>query len=85
MENQRSDSLICCTGFYGRLVIDKNSFNMMLSTIFGDIDRSAYEHHNIKYFPDKDRLIIHHSHFTNNLALTLSVAVGIKNGLKKLN
>ena len=39
MENQRSDSLICCTGFYGRLVIDKNSFNMMLSTIFGDIDR----------------------------------------------
>ncbi|MBQ1388789.1 MAG: ADP-ribosylglycohydrolase family protein, partial [Clostridia bacterium] len=63
----------------------KCSYTRMLGAVCGDIAGSVYEHHNIKYIPDKDKLISHRAHFTDDSVLTLGVAVGIMNGLKKLN
>ena len=49
----------------------------MLGAICGDVAGSVYEHHNIKYVPDKNRLIRHGARFTDDSVMTLAVAEGI--------
>ena len=56
----------------------------MLGAICGDVAGSVYEHHNIKYVPDKDRLIQHYAHFTDDSVLALAVAEGIMNAIKQI-
>ena len=86
VENLWLDRHLCRTGFYDRYISERtHSFTVMLGAICGDVAGSVYEHHNIKYVPDKNRLIRHSAHFTDDSVLTLAVAEGIMNGIKLLN
>ena len=85
VENHRLDSQCCRIGFYDRDICGRTHCRtFMLGAISGDVAGSVYEHHNIKYLPDKDKLIQHHAHFTDDSVLTLAVGVGIMNGMKKI-
>ena len=86
VENLWLDRSLCRTGFYDRFINERtHSRTVMLGAVCGDVAGSVYEHHNIKYIPDKDRLIQHSAHFTDDSVLTLAVAVGIMKAMKKLN
>lgn len=85
VENRQLDRMLCRTGFYDRYIREREySYTIMLGAICGDVAGSVYEHHNIKYIPDQNRLIQHHAHFTDDSVLTLAVAEGIMNGMKLL-
>ncbi|MCD8147605.1 MAG: ADP-ribosylglycohydrolase family protein [Clostridiales bacterium] len=55
----------------------------MLGAICGDMAGSIYEWHNIKYVLTEDQLIQGRARFTDDSAMTLAVAVGLKNALQK--
>lgn len=57
---------------------------MMLGAACGDVAGSVYEHSNIKYLPDQDRLIPHAGRITDDTVMTLAVADGIRLALEKL-
>ncbi|MCD7820894.1 MAG: ADP-ribosylglycohydrolase family protein [Clostridiales bacterium] len=54
----------------------------MLGAICGDIAGSVYEFHNIKRVLPEEELIQDSARFTDDSAMTLAVAVGLKNGLQ---
>ncbi len=55
----------------------------MLGAICGDMAGSVYEFHNIKYVLSEKQLIQGRARFTDDSAMTLAVAVGLKNGLQR--
>ncbi|MCD7838708.1 MAG: ADP-ribosylglycohydrolase family protein [Clostridiales bacterium] len=54
----------------------------LLGAICGDMAGSVYEWHNIKYVLSENQLIQGRARFTDDSAMTLAVAVGLKNGLQ---
>lgn len=56
----------------------------MLGAACGDVAGSVYEHHNIKYKPNQDRLIQPLASFTDDTIMTCAVAEGIRQGLSQL-
>jgi ADP-ribosylglycohydrolase len=85
IENYQLDRTLCRNGFYDRYISErKYSRTFMLGAICGDVAGSVYEHHNIKFIPDKDRLIQHNARFTDDSVMTVAVAEGIMNGMKVL-
>ena len=63
---------------------DDNALTMMLGAICGDTAGSTYEHHNIKYCPEKENIIRKYSRFTDDSVMTCAVADGIANALKQM-
>ena len=59
-------------------------FSCMMGAACGDVAGSVYEHHNIKYKPDAQRLIQPHARFTDDTVMTCAVAEGIRLGLSRL-
>ncbi|GHS93483.1 hypothetical protein AGMMS50276_04120 [Synergistales bacterium] len=55
----------------------------MIGAMIGDIAGSGYEHKNIKHKPDV--LMRDRDHFTDDTVLTYAVAMGILNGMKKID
>jgi len=55
----------------------------VIGAMIGDISGSGYEWKNIKYKPN--RLIRAHDHFTDDTVLTYAVALGILEGMKKID
>jgi ADP-ribosylglycohydrolase len=55
----------------------------VIGAMIGDIAGSGYEHHNIKYKPN--RLIRYSDIFTDDTVLTYAVALGIIEGMKKVD
>ncbi len=53
----------------------------LLGAVCGDVAGSVYEGHNIKYVPDRARILSRHSRFTDDSALTAAVAEGLRNAL----
>ena len=85
IKNTVLDSSKCRTCFYDQFICERTQTKtMMLGAICGDVAGSIYEHNNIKYIPDKDRLIDHYARFTDDSVLTLAVAEGIMNGMRSL-
>ncbi len=56
----------------------------MMGAICGDVAGSVYEHHNIKYRLDEDRLIHPKARFTDDTVMTCAVAEGIHTALSHL-
>ncbi len=61
----------------------EQSRTKMLGAICGDMAGSVYEFHNIKYMLSEEQLIQGRARFTDDSAMTLAVAVGLKNALQK--
>ena len=59
-------------------------YTAMMGAICGDVAGSVYEHHNIKYKPDVDRLIDRRARFTDDSVMTCAVAEGLRSGLDYL-
>ena len=59
-------------------------YTIMLGAAAGDIAGQLYEHHNIKYKPELNRIIPHNSRFTDDTVMTCAVANGIRIGLSQL-
>lgn len=59
-------------------------FTCMMGAACGDVAGSVYEHHNIKFKPDAQRLIQPHARFTDDTVMTCAVAEGIRLGLSRL-
>ena len=68
------------TGGWG----NDNIYTSMIGAACGDVAGSVYEHNNIKYKPDKERLIHPRAKFTDDTVMTCAVADGIRNGLSQL-
>lgn len=56
----------------------------MMGAVCGDVAGSVYEHNNIKYKPDANRLIQRHARFTDDTVMTCAVADGLRRGLEYL-
>ena len=56
----------------------------MMGAVCGDVAGSVYEHDNIKYKPDADRLIRRDARFTDDTVMTCAVADGLRRGLEYL-
>ena len=56
----------------------------MMGAICGDVAGSVYEHRNIKYKPEPNRLIRHSARITDDSVMTCAVADGLRRGLSML-
>lgn len=56
----------------------------MMGAACGDVAGSVYEHHNIKFKPDVNRLIQPRAFFTDDTVMTCAVADGLRKGLALL-
>lgn len=61
-----------------------NVYTSMMGAVCGDVAGSVYEWNNIKYKPDKERLIHPRAKFTDDTVMTCAVADGIRIGLSQL-
>ena len=86
IRNNRLDRTKCKNMFYDRMITERtHSYTMMLGAICGDVAGSIYEYQNIKYIPDKEKIISQYAEFTDDSVMTLAVAVGIKNAVRRLH
>ena len=56
----------------------------MMGAACGDVAGSVYEHHNIKFKPDVNKLIQQGAFFTDDTVMTCAVADGLRKGLALL-
>lgn len=68
------------TGGWG----NDNVYTAMIGAACGDVAGSVYEWNNIKYKPDKDRLISPNAFFTDDTVMTCAVAEGMRRALSQL-
>lgn len=77
LKDQRTGKWCIVSGGFGNDSIK----TMMLGAICGDVAGSIYEWHNIKYCPDKHKIVQRNAHYTDDSVMTCAVATGIKNAL----
>lgn len=69
------------TGGFG----NDSAKTMMMGAICGDVAGSVYEHHNIKYYPNKERIVDQYAKFTDDSVMTCAVADGLSKALSIIN
>lgn len=80
LRDRKTDKWCIVTGGLG----NDQAKTMMMGAICGDVAGSVYEWHNIKYCPDKEKIVSRNAHFTDDSVMTCAVANGLRNALSKI-
>lgn len=80
LRDQNTDKWCIVSGGLG----NDQAKTLMMGAICGDVAGSVYEWHNIKYCPDKERIVSRNAHFTDDSVMTCAVANGLKNALSQI-